>query len=423
MENKKKPALWDNPQFIGFVSLVLAVLVWLVVTMVIDQDTSHIIRGVPVNFNYESRQYTSLGLDIVNEPEASVEVRLEGSGSIIGNIEADDLVVYPDYSVVKNAGEQVLNLNVRIANSPQTNGVTATIVSSNRTVEVVFDKIVTKTFPVTVEADDLKLAEGYVLNKTSCTPAEIVLEGPEREISKISSAVAHVTVDDVLADSVVIPAEVLLVDENGNRLDLPYTKMDNETVDIVITVYLQRELPLAINFINAPSGFDVNTLNYTLSCEKLKVAGTAHHVAALEEISVASFDLSSYRPNRSYQLPVELPNGFVIQEGISTVTLQIDSSNLTSTTMNVSNIRTINIPAGMEVTVNSTKINNVTLVGPTEVMENLVPGNVEAQIDGDDITVTDGMQNVPVHIVIPSRNDVFVAGTYQVQCTVSSAGG
>ena len=57
-----------------------------------------------------------MGLYIVNEPEAIVTVRLAGSGTTLGELGATDIVVYPDYSDVKGAGAQQLNLIVRIVN-------------------------------------------------------------------------------------------------------------------------------------------------------------------------------------------------------------------------------------------------------------------------------------------------------------------
>ena len=133
---------------------------------------------------------------------------------------------------------------------------------------------------------------------------------------------------------------------------------------------------------------------------------------------MASFDLSSYQPNQSYQLPVELPNNLVSTDGVSTVTLQIDADALVTKTINVRNIRLVNVPAGLQVKVESTRVNNVTVVGPAASVEKLGPGNLEARIDGADLSVSSGMENVPVSIVIPSASDVFVTGSYTVQCSI-----
>lgn len=424
MKNKlfsaQKVANWtERPHVVAVFSAVIAVLMWLMVTMVINPDTDITISNIPVDFTYDSRTYTALGLDIVNEPEATVSVKLEGNGSTIGEITGSDIVVYPDYTSVKGPGAQVLNLIVRISNPRYNSGVTASISAGSRTATVVFDTIITKTIPVTTKVDNLHLAEGYVLNRTGCTPADVTIKGPETELERIASVVAEATTDKILSDSISIPVNLRFCDKDGNDADLTYATVSADNVDVNILVYLQRELPLAVNFINAPSSFDVNTLKYTLSQETLTVAGPASQVASLSEISVASFDLSSFVENQSYQLPVALPSGLVSTDGVSTVTLQFNTDNMASKTLSVRNIRVINTPVGLDVKVESDKINDVTVFGPADVLETLGPGNLEAHIDGSDISVAEGMQNIPVAIVIPSRSDVFVTGNYMVQCSIS----
>ena len=420
MNNKeKKEPFWTKREFVAIVSLFLAVLVWLTVTMVIDTNTNITFRNIKVDFSYDSRQYTALGLDIVNEPEAQVSVRLDGSGTTLGEISEKDIVVYPDYSAVKGAGAQQLNLIVRVVNSRYGSNVRADIVSGSRTVMVVFDTIVSKNFPITPDVEGLNLAENYALNRTACSPLEVTVTGPESEVEKINSAVARVEVDGTITESVTRKAPIELLDADGNQINLEYATMNVADTDVIMTVYLQKELPLSVNFINAPPSFDLSTLQYSLSQESLMIAGPAKQVESLDKIDVASFDLSSYVQNQSYQLAVELPTGLIAVEDISNVTLQIDNSDYISRTINVNNIRTVNIPVGMEVTPQSKRISNVTVVGPRQSVENLSPSNLEAILDGGDITVASGLENVPATISIPAHSDVFVVGSYSVQCQIS----
>ena len=420
MNNKeKKEPFWTKREFVAIVSLFLAVLVWLTVTMVIDTNTNITFRNIKVDFSYDSRQYTALGLDIVNEPEAQVSVRLDGSGTTLGEISEKDIVVYPDYSAVKGAGAQQLNLIVRVVNSRYGSNVRADIVSGSRTVMVVFDTIVSKNFPITPDVEGLNLAENYALNRTACSPLEVTVTGPESEVEKINSAVARVEMDGTITESVTRKAPIELLDADGNQINLEYATMNVADTDVIMTVYLQKELPLSVNFINAPPSFDLSTLQYSLSQESLMIAGPAKQVESLDKIDVASFDLSSYVQNQSYQLAVELPTGLIAVEDISNVTLQIDNSDYISRTINVNNIRTVNIPVGMEVTPQSKRISNVTVVGPRQSVENLSPSNLEAILDGGDITVASGLENVPATISIPAHSDVFVVGSYSVQCQIS----
>lgn len=419
MNKEKAEPFWKKREFVALVSLLLAVLVWLAVTMYIDTNTSKTLDNIKVDFTYDSRQYTALGLDIVNEPEAIVTVRLVGSGTTLGEISAKDIVVYPDYSAVKGAGAQQLNLIVRIVNSRYSSNVTADIVSGGRTAMVVFDTIISKTVPITPDVKGLNLAENYALNRTACSPMEVTVTGPEGEVEKVNSAVAHVQMDGAVTESVTRKAPIVLLDAEGNEIKLEYATMNAADTDVIMTVYLQKELPLSINFINVPPSFDLSTLHYSLSRESLVVAGPAKQVDSLDKIDVASFDLSSYVKNQSYQLAVELPSGLMATENIDNVTLQIDDSGYISRTLNVNNIRTINVPVGMKITPQSKRVTNVTVVGPRASVEKLGPGNLEAQLDGSDITVTSGLENVPAIISIPSCNDVFVVGTYSVQCQIS----
>lgn len=419
MNKEKAEPFWKKREFVALVSLLLAVLVWLAVTMYIDTNTSKTLDNIKVDFTYDSRQYTALGLDIVNEPEAIVTVRLAGSGTTLGEISAKDIVVYPDYSAVKGAGAQQLNLIVRIVNSRYSSNVTADIVSGGRTVMVVFDTIISKTVPITPDVEGLNLAENYALNRTACSPMEVTVTGPEGEVEKVNSAVAHVQMDGAVTESVTRKAPIVLLDAEGNEIELEYATMNAADTDVIMTVYLQKELPLSINFINVPPSFDLSTLHYSLSRESLVVAGPAKQVDSLDKIDVASFDLSSYVKNQSYQLAVELPSGLMATENIDNVTLQINDSGYISRTLNVNNIRTINVPVGMKIAPQSKRVTNVTVVGPRASVEKLGPGNLEAQLDGSDITVTSGLENVPAIISVPSCNDVFVVGTYSVQCQIS----
>ena len=62
-------------------SLGIALLIWTIVTVYIDPDQTNRLKGVPVNFEQDSQMYTSLVLDIINDPMAQVTVELAGNGT------------------------------------------------------------------------------------------------------------------------------------------------------------------------------------------------------------------------------------------------------------------------------------------------------------------------------------------------------
>lgn len=418
----KKHSIWDSKLFVLAVSLLCAIISWSIVTLTLDPEGDKTFTVSEISYSYNSNLYTSLGLDIVEtEQVGSIQVKVEGSGTVIGQLQASDLIVYPNYSTVTGAGEQTLSLQARVSNSQfSTNNIEVQVVSPTQ-VTVVFDKIGEKTLPVTVESSNLSVADGFMLYRSSTVPAEVTISGPQSELDSITSVVAPVTVDGELSDSTSVTASLEMRDENGNVVSPQYASLDSNSANVTLTVYQVRELPLAIDFINVPTGFDTSSLDYTLSQETMVVAGPTRTVSALTELSVISFDLGrQFAFDRDYQLPVELPSGLVAQDDTTSVTLSFDTSDMASVTINVPNIRVVNMPSNYDITVQSERVSNVTLYGPKEEIEQLLPDSVVAQLDCQNLQVSAGQQTLPVTIQVPSSSRIFAVGSYTVQCQISS---
>ena len=419
---KANGSIWDNRFFLGIVSVLAAVLVWMVVSTFLDPQGSFVIKDVSVNYGYQSTIYTSKGLDIVDQQAVdNVQVQADGNGTLIGKLSSSDIMVYPVYNGVQGAGTTTLRLEARITNTDYTNvGIKLTVLSP-QTVDVVFDTVGEKTLPVTTDTSGITIADGFTLNRITTTPTEVTLTGPTSELDKISEVVAPVSHEGSLSDSVSATASLELRDENGDIVTPEYTTLDSNTADINLTVYQVRELPLSIVFINAPSGFDTSYLKYSLSIPTLNVAGPAKTVGALTELSVAAFDLGrEFAFDRDYQKNIELPAGVVSLDGVSAVTIRFDTTDMTSRTFTVTNIRTVNVPSTIDLEVLTAQIHQVTLYGPKSEMEELSADSILAQVDCQNLAVSVGQQTVAASIQVPSSSHIFAVGNYTVQCQASS---
>lgn len=415
-------SLLDNKHVTILISVILAVLVWVIVTVFILQNTSTTIGDVPVNFKYDATKYTGQGLEIVNQPEYKVRLEVSGKGYEVGALDASDFVVYPDYTSVKGAGAMELKLKVRLVDSQLSNSVQAVVNDRDAKVEVVFDAVTEKSFPITPEYTDLHLADGFTLNKIVAAPAEVTVRGPQSEVEQIEKAVVNVEVgSEELRDSRLVQAKVELQNANGEPLQLDYTTIDNDIADVTLSIYQTAELPLRVDFVGVPSTFDLSGLRYSLSQKTLKVKGPAKDLANLSELTVATFDLSDFAMGKDYQLPITLPKNITAMENLSQITLSFDTDGLAEKTLNLplESIKTINMPGNYDVRIETSRLYNVTLVGPAAELEKLSANNVVAQINAEDFQVTTGRDNVPVEIVIPSAPNVFAAGKYTVQCNIT----
>lgn len=415
-----RKSLWSYPLFSLILALFCGFVAWTVVAVYVDPQGSVTVQDVPINYVNGASAYTSQGLDIVEKPSIeTVDVRVDGNSTIIGNITNSDIMVYPSYAGVSGAGRVTLRLQARLVNTTDFPGDIECAVESPRTIEVVFDEVSEKTLAITVDASAVSVAEGYMLNRSAAVPAEITLRGPTSELDQIASVVATVSSDAELSDTTTVPATLELRDENGEVYTPEYTTMDSETANVTLTVYQVRELPLVVDFIGTPTNFDAGSLRYTLSQDTLRVAGPARTISALEELTVTNFDLSQeFELGRDYQRLVELPSGIVSLDGVTSVTLSFDTSDMGSTTLNISNISAINVPSNYEVEILSSMVSGVTLYGPAEEVEALSADSVVAQIDCQSVNLTVGQQTIPVTIQIPSSSRIFATGSYTVQCEV-----
>lgn len=415
-------SLWNYPLFSVLLALFCGLVAWTVVAAYVDPQSSIIVQNVPINYANSASTYTSQGLDIVEKPDLeTVDVRVDGNSTIIGNITNSDIMVYPSYAGVSGAGRVTLRLQARLVNTTDFPGDIECTVESPRTIEVVFDEVSEKTVAVTVDASSVSVAEGYMLNRSAAVPAEVTLRGPTSELDRIASVVARVSVDNELSDTTTVPATLEMLDENGSVYTPQYTTMDSETANVTLTVYQVRELPLAVNFIGTPTNFDTGSLHYTLSQNTLRVAGPARTISTLDELTVTDFDLAQeFEPDRDYQRLVELPSNVKSLDGVTSVTLSFDTTGMASTTLNLSNIRAINVPSNYELEILSSMVSGVTLYGPAEEIEALSADSVVAQIDCQSVNLTVGQQTIPVTIQIPSSSRIFATGSYTVQCEVNA---
>ena len=425
-QNNGKPAVPPKRNLLNdrrirlLLSLLGAVIAWMAVTIVVQPGTHTTIYNVPVDFSYDSAAYTSRGLSIVNAEEKTVNLKLSGDGYTIGSLSANDFVVYPDWSSVRDSGEKSLRLQVR-SQSTLLTGVSVSIDGDN-TVDVVFDVVEEKTLPIQVTTNYLKIADGYILYGTDISKETVTLSGPSTELSEVETCTAEVTYSGELTSPVTLDTGLRFYTRSGGEVKFEYTTLETDSVEVTLQVYKLATLPVEVSFINAPRDFDPSVLVYSLSKKTLNVAGPESQIDRLSALSVGTIDLSTFALDKVYEMPIELPSGIRLLDNISSITVSFDSSRLETKTMNLpaSCVQVINLPSTYTLTVETERLMNVTLCGPAGSLEALNPEQVVIEIDADDFYVAIGQQNIACRLYVPANDKIFALGSYVVQCKIES---
>ena len=418
---QSRPLLEDRRVRLAL-ALLLAILMWVAVTTVVQPNTNKSIRGVPVDYSYDSSVYASRGLSIVSAPEMTVDLTISGDGYTIGKLTQEDFVVSPDYSSVRSSGTKNLQLRVRCINSAVAGNISVSIANPNSTVDVSFDIVEEKTLPIQVNTRYLTIEDGYILYSTAASNETVTLTGPSKELADVASCTAEISYSDPLSDSVTVNTSLRFYDARGNEVKFNYTTVDHDTIDVTLTVYKTARLPINVRFVNTPPNFDDSVLIYSLSQTELRVAGAANTVNNLSELAVGTIDLATFALDKVYEMPITLPSGMVSLDNVNTVTVSFNCSAMATKTLNIpaENVEVINLPSTYQLEVESERLMNVTLCGPASVLEGLTADQVVAQIDADDFSVSLGQQNIACSIYVPADGRIFALGSYTVQCRIES---
>ena len=95
-KNGAKPAvahkknILDDRRIRLALSVLGAIVAWMVVTIIVQPGTTNTIYNVPGDYTYDSAAYTSRGLSIVSAQDKTVNLKISGDGYTIGGLTASD---------------------------------------------------------------------------------------------------------------------------------------------------------------------------------------------------------------------------------------------------------------------------------------------------------------------------------------------
>ena len=409
MSNKLYRLLDDN-RFLKFISVCIAIVLWGYVVVFVNNEHTTTIYDVPVNMQYRRSAYQSLGLDVIETDIATVDVSVTGPRSVTGNLKAEDIIIYPAITGIDGAGTYTFQLT-----SDKTSNVSNFTINSfsKDTVTVRFDRLVTKEFPVEVDISSVVVDSDYMADRPSTNPSTVEITGPEYKINTISRVVAATISTETLSQTSVLSSEITLYDENNNVVDYKLLSMNVADVDITIPIMKEVILPVKVEYVNVPSGFDTAILKQTLSTDSIRLSVPAASVSSITDFVVGYIDLATLKTDEKYVFDLKLPQGWRSLDEVTQIQATVSSKNLAERVMNVSEIKVIN-DAANSISVITKVINNVTIVGEKSAVDALSAGSVIAQIDAATLTAAQGQQSVEVDFIIPSTEAAYVKGVYTV---------
>ncbi|MBQ7990907.1 MAG: hypothetical protein IJ251_07680 [Oscillospiraceae bacterium] len=403
----------ENDKALTVLSILIAVIVWAVVSINQFPTVQKKYANVPVVVDLEGTYAQTLGLDVISISDETVTVVLEGDRATMGELGLENLRAEADIQGVVRSGTVALNLTV-VAD----NGATFTAKSVEpSSVTVDFDQIVTKEFAVKALSGDLKLKKGYLSGDPTVYPETIKVTGAQSNMDRITDVAVMVSADQEIdktyeytTSDIVLYNNNAIVPNDGDSFTF-----DNDQFRVVVPVYQRKTLPLDVNITNAPEGFDVEYFRKQLvfSADRIDVASQDEKISQLTSLTIGTINMREVDAGAVFEFETGtfLPEGFDDLSGIEKVTVTCPSENISKKPISIGGSEIVFLNNNTDFSI-STITSGLTLyvVGDADQIEQINKGDISAQVDLSSVELVAGVNRVSVDLKISTYDKVWFNG-------------
>ena len=422
---------WINSFFRNFLknlkniifALIIAIIVWFAISMQIFPDVTTHISDIPIEI--KATDYMERNALSVTESYAdTVTVQLTGKRYEVGNLTADDFTAKADLSAITEPGEYTVSVTVTPLKENS-----CTIYDKDLTVKIKVEKTVSRTFSVSqgtlkATADRVVPPSDMKIDSITAEPSTITLTGDSTAVEAVKSVEIRSVFAGETTESVTSKGQIVFIGANGEVIENPDIKVDNDSFTVNITLYKQKTLPLTVQFTNVPSNFDIDSLKYSIYPESLTVSSPDDSLDSQEKFEIGTIDLSQLTTKylQKLTLPITLPEGYKNISGNTSAMVSFENAeNYTflSYAVQKDNIRIVNVPENFDVEVLTNEV-TVNVTGPAEEISALASKDIYATIDLMGTTLTTGLKDVTAEFTLRGTNvRSWVTGEYKVSIQVT----
>lgn len=412
--------LFYNDRFLMFFSVIAAFVIWVTISMTAGTEIERTIDNVKINVDLENSVTKQFNLTMFGDTADTVSVTVKGKRYAVGNLTADDIKVTAQTNYVDSAGKHTLSLKAVAKDSSADFEITS---MSLNYIEAYFDVYKEATYQLETQIDTNQLMpDGYISEEPILSAKNITICGPATEINKITKVYANVKVDKPLTTTATINAEITPVNDNGSTLRYLSVK-DNAVVTVTIPILKVKELPVTVDFINAPKDYTSKSLTTTISPAKVKVAAEESYIDKLEKISVGTIDFSDIGAlNNKFTFRASDLKELKFIDGTESFDVSVDASDMVSGNFKIdsSNINISNLTGNIQVDIPQSFSQEIILVGPQVDIAKINNSDIVGTIDVSSVQVSQGVMTFPIDISIKNNNSCWAYGDYKIVVNIKN---
>ena len=393
------------------ISLVLAVLFWVIVMNLSDYSMTKTISNISVEQRNGDKIEEMGKVYDVTDGE-TVDIVVKGPRSVVDPLVAGDFYAYADLgdlSVTNSAAIRVQAKESRINSSIEINPVDDTM---NLTIE---DKV-ERELPIKAIANG-DVADGYAIGGLKVTPNIIRLEGPESIVDRVTEVRASVDARGVSSNLKKAVTPICINAYGESMADRPIELSVTE-VTVELTVYPTKTVPLKLKTVGTPeSDYSVVELNY--NPQEVTIAGTEDNLQKVNAIYIEDISVEGLSENKEMNVQITdyLPDGVILADSNKEVAVNIVMQEQTVRELEVSaaDIAMMGMNVAYDYTLKTSTAFKIRLKGLETDIGGVDKEALQLSVDATDLPV--GEHVMKLSYATPKNTTVTVLGKVTLEIT------
>lgn len=287
-------------------SLLFAIMLWLVVIDLENPEIEKNIENVPVMILNEA-DVTQNGLIVLDRADYYVDVKVKGRRDDVLGVKSSDIRVSADLRGFKK-GVNSVPLDKRIYSE----NVVITDLSQSE-IKIVLDQIIEIPKPVAIQIEG-NVPAGYTKDDISVAPQEILVRGPESIVNTVAKVYGDLNItDSEVSISKEIPVKP--IDNDGNIVN--GVTLGKDYVATSVAVYKLKKVPIVYKTTGEiPS--DYRLVDVELLTSSVTIKGEKSVIDGIESVETTPIDVN--KKTNSFTDTVDL----IMPENVETPMLEND---------------------------------------------------------------------------------------------------
>lgn len=404
---------FNSSAAIMILSFILAIILWFVISISIYPTTPKTFSNITLEVDITGTSAEENDLSVIRQSIKNVTVTVKGDRSRIGSLKPEDLIAKAAIENVTSPCEKSFEIKVESRDPDIEFEVTEL---KPEKVTVMFDKIDTKEFDLSVNAPNVTAAEGLYMDSDefTVTPSTVEISGPSTILDRIENAQIYVdTKQEIDAAYSFHSKEIVLFDKNEVRINMDNLSINSQDFMIEIPVYLQKELDLTYDLRYAPANFDTDSLDFEFSSDKISLASPNTDLESIDTWNIGSIPLYDLDFDFSKSFYLEIPSNYKNLSNISTVNVKLNTEGLAKKTVTVNDISILNAPSDYDCVVNTNEL-TFDIIGPAADLEEITEKDILVTADLLKYTVQSDVFTADVTVSFPNYDKVWAVGIQKI---------